>query len=119
MKHTLIGMLLAGLCCTGFAQTSDTTPPAVAKNQAREIAHGEPARWQKADRSMQAQIATKRKEIGAALNEAKVECKQMAASERDECMREARATYQEDMANVRELVAQSNQMGSNYDSTGQ
>lgn len=119
MRHTLIGMLLAGLCCAGFAQSGDTTPPAVAKNQASEIARGEPARWQKADRSTQAQIATKRKEIGAALNEAKVECKQMAAGERDECLREAQATYQEDMANVRELVAQSNQMGSNYDSTGQ
>lgn len=119
MKHTLIGMLLAGLCCASFAQSGDTTPPAVAKNQAKEIARGEPARWQKADRTVQAQIATKRKEIGAALNEAKVECRQMAAGDRDECLREARATYQEDMANVRELVAQSNQMGSNYDSTGQ
>jgi hypothetical protein len=119
MKHTLIGMMLASLCCTGFAQSGDTTPPDVARNQQKEIARGEPARWQKADRGMQAQIATKRKEIGAALNEAKVECKQVAASERGECMREARATYQEDMANVRELVAQSNQMGSNYDTTGQ
>jgi hypothetical protein len=118
MKQTILGMMLAGLCCAGFAQEADTTPPAVAQNQAKEIARGEPARWKKEDRSMQAQIATKRKEIAAALNEAKVECKQMAAGERDSCMRDARATYQQDMANVRELVVASNQMGSDYESTG-
>ncbi|UGQ47860.1 hypothetical protein [Massilia endophytica] len=118
MKQTLFGVLLASLCCAGFAQSTDTTPPAVAKQQAKEIARGEPARWQKADNTTQAQMATKRKEIKAALNEAMVECKQMASTERSECQREARATYQEDMANVRELVTASNQMGSAYETSG-
>lgn len=119
MKHIIVGAALAaglaGLCSTGWAQS---TPSAVAQQQQREIAHGEPSRWMKGDGTVQAQLATKRKEIGAALNEALDDCKNAAASERKACVREARATYTRDMANVKELVAQSNQMGGVYDTAG-
>ena len=107
--------LAAGLPCAAFAQS---TSPEMAQHQQRELARGEPARWLKGDTTMQAQIATKRKEIGAALNEALNDCKKMAAAERGGCVKEARATYQQDMAHVKELVAQSNQLGGVYDTAG-
>jgi hypothetical protein len=116
MKQFILGaMLAAGLCGVAGAQS---TPPEVAKQQQREVARGEPARWMKDDRTMQAQVATKRKEIGAALNEALNDCKKMSKGERNDCVKEARATYKHDMANVRELVAQSNQLGGTYDTAG-
>jgi hypothetical protein len=116
MKHVIVSIVLGvGLCGVGQAQS---TPPQVAAQQQREIARGEPARWLKDDRGMAAQVATKRKEIGAALNEALNDCRQMAAGERGACIAAARQTYRQDMANVRELVAQSNQMGGVYDTAG-
>ena len=116
MKRIIASAVLAtGLC--GYA-AAQTTPPEVAKHQQQELARGEPARWMKDDRTTQAQIATKRKEIGAALNEALAECRKMPASERGGCVKEARATYKEDMANVKQLVAASNEMGGVYDTAG-
>jgi hypothetical protein len=116
MKQIIAGvMLAAGLCGVAGAQS---TPPQVAKQQQREVARGEPSRWMKDDRTMQAQVATKRKEIGAALNEALNDCKKMSSGERGDCVKQARQTYREDMANVKELVAQSNQMGGVYDTAG-
>jgi hypothetical protein len=90
----------------------------VAQQQQREIAHGEPARWMKGDAGMPGQLATKRKEIGAALNEALNDCKKADKAERQACVREARETYRRDMANAKELVAQSNQLGGVYDTAG-
>ncbi|WP_338758744.1 hypothetical protein [Massilia sp. METH4] len=116
MKRIIaVALLATGLCGAAWAQS---TPSAVAQQQQKEIARGEPARWMKGDNSMQAQLATKRKEIGAALNEALNECRKVPTSERYSCVRQARKTYKEDMANVKELVAQSNRMGGVYDTAG-
>ena len=118
MKQLIVGAALAtsllGLCGAACAQS---TPAAVAQHQQKEIARGEPARWMKSDANMQAQLATKRKEIGAALNEALNDCRK-AGGERQACVREAHETYKRDMANVKELVAQSNTMGGVYDTAG-
>lgn len=111
-------MLAAGLCgvsCTALAQS---TPQAVERHQQQELARGEPARWLKGDGNTQAQAATKRKEIGAALNEALNDCRKAAGSERNACVRQARATYAHDMANVNALVAQSNAMGGVHETAG-
>lgn len=116
MKHILTGTLLT-MAIYGIAG-AQSTPPAVAQHQQAEIARGEPARWQKEDGNLQAQAATKRKEIGAALNEALHDCKQQPANARSECVKQARATYQQDMANVKELVAQSNALGGVYATSG-
>lgn len=124
MKRIIVGAALAaglaGLGSAGLhgAAWAQSTPPAVAQHQQQEIARGEPARWMKGDGTVQAQIATKRKEIGAALNEAMNECKKAGRAERQACVKEARETYKRDMANVKELVAQSNQMGGVYDTAG-
>ena len=120
MNKTLIGALLAGVLGIGLAAgaAAQTTPAATAQHQQRELARGEPARWMKEDRTLQAQLATKKKEIGAALNEALADCKRAQASERSACVKEAREIYRNDMAHARELVMASNQMGGVQESTG-
>ena len=92
----LLRALLAGICfltlTSGHAQTS--APQA-----------GDPARWYVDDATAQQQLRTLRKEIGAAFQEAQAECKRMPAADRGACMKEARATYQQDMANAQQQRA--------------
>jgi hypothetical protein len=86
------------------ANTDTTVDPAAAKQQAREIAQGDPARWYREDTSSQARLRTLQKEIGAALQEAKNACKRLPAATRNACLQEARATYQRDMAQAKAQV---------------
>lgn len=97
----------AMLTCTAFAvQAQDTTPPQNAALQRQEIAHGEPARWQREDTTPAEQARTLRKEIGAALAEAKQACAQGAAAERPACLKQAQDTYRRDMAQVGQVASQ-------------
>jgi hypothetical protein len=105
-QRTLLALLLAGALC-GAAQ-AQTTPPANAQLQKHEIARGDPARWYVADATPNAQRKNLRKEITAALQEAIIGCKKMAAGERTQCMKEARATYQHDMANLEQIRTENN-----------
>ena len=117
MKRTLIlGALLAASLGSAAAQV---TPPAVARQQQQEIRHGDPARWYKADTTQTAEMATLRKEIQAALQEALQACRQADADMRRDCVREARATYQEDMAHRREIHMASKDLSKTYDTSGQ
>lgn len=84
--------------------TDSNVPPATAAKQAREMAQGDPARWFRENPSMAGRLRNLQKEIGAALQESQGACRKMAASERGACMREARATYQSDMAGARAQV---------------
>jgi hypothetical protein len=115
-KTLILGAVLAASLCSAYAQV---TPPDIARQQQQEIQRGDPARWQQADRSRQAELATLRKEINAALREALQGCKQEAAAARGECVREARATYQEDMANIREIHQASRELSRTYETSGQ
>jgi hypothetical protein len=82
------------------AQDDSTVAPAVKARQASEIRRGDPARWHQGDASRQARLQTLRKEIGAAYAEAKKACGESAAAERSACVKEARATYEQDMKNA-------------------
>ncbi|SFU80301.1 hypothetical protein [Pseudoduganella namucuonensis] len=113
MNKILAAALLAA-CCAAQAQV---TPPEVAAHQRQELQRGDPARWHKADRTTAAQLRTLRKEIGAALAEARTACRQMPADERRDCMHEAQATYQADMGNMRQLHADANNM-QRYETSG-
>ncbi|GAB2877071.1 hypothetical protein GCM10027277_52930 [Pseudoduganella ginsengisoli] len=114
MNKVIAAALLAA-CCAAQAQT----PPDVAAHQRKELRHGDPARWYKADRSTAAQLRTLRKEINAAYAEAKIGCKKMAADERSDCMKEARDNYAADMSNMRELNYAANHMDTSvYETTG-
>ncbi|MCC2956392.1 hypothetical protein LK542_12270 [Massilia sp. IC2-477] len=112
MRHSSIVLRGALACLLGtfslaHAQTTNTdavVDPTAARQQAREIAQGDPARWYREDATRQAQLRTLHKEIGAALQEAKNACKKVPAAERNACLQEARATYQRDMAQAKTQV---------------
>lgn len=103
-------MLLAALLASagGLAQAQSqpqanddsTVAPAVRAKQAAEIRQGDPARWQQNDPTRQARLKTLQKEIGAAYAEAKNACRESTATERAACLKEARATYEQDMKNA-------------------
>jgi len=103
-------MLLAALLASAGAlaqaqsqpQANDdsTVASAVKVKQAGEIRSGEPSRWLKEDPTRQARLKTLQKEIGAAYAEAKNACRESAAAERPACLKEARATYEQDMKNA-------------------
>lgn len=105
--RTLLGAcaLLAAIGAAQAQQSTDSNvPPATAQIQAREIARGDPARWFREDASMAQRLRTLRKEIGAGLQESQGACRKMAAPERAACMKQARATYNRDMAGARAQV---------------
>jgi uncharacterized lipoprotein YajG len=116
MKCTFAIAMLAA-CCAAQAQV---TPPEVAAQQKQEIKRGDPPRWTREDRTPAQQMATLRKEINAALAEARAECKQLSKQERSECMKDAQATYVADIGNMRQQIANANnpQQGV-YDTSGQ
>lgn len=93
------------LAAIGAAQAQTSTdsnvPPATAQKQASEIARGDPARWFREDATMAQRLRTLHKEIGAALQEAQGACRKLPGAERAGCVREARATYSQEMAGAR------------------
>jgi len=93
--------LLAGAAFSASAQdhqagSDATVNPVAARQQAQEIAKGDPARWYRDDPEQQ----TLRKELGAALQEAQNACRKAPAAERTSCMNEARATWQRETAQL-------------------
>ncbi|MBA5606357.1 hypothetical protein H3H36_13450 [Duganella sp. FT3S] len=90
--------------------TPGVTPPAVAQQQQKEIAHGDPGRWYQHDSTAADQLRTVRKEIAAALQEATLACKKQPAAERNACLKEARSTYQHDMVNAKLIRDENNRL---------
>ena len=72
LRHILTGVTLA--CAVIAAHAQDTTPPQNRQLQQQEISRGEPARWSQPDTTKAQQERTLRKEIGAALAEARQAC---------------------------------------------
>jgi len=104
-KHLIIGAALLGAAFAAQAR-SNTTPPQNVQLQKAEIAKGDPPRWYQDDPSPAAQLRTLRKEISAALAEANLACKQGPAAERSACLKDARETYRQDMANAAQIRAE-------------
>ncbi|MYM68202.1 hypothetical protein GTP45_15380 [Pseudoduganella sp. FT55W] len=104
IRHIITGVTMA-CAALAAAHAQDTTPPQNVTLQKQEIARGEPARWSKPDSTKAEQERTLRKEIGAALAEAKQACQKGPAAERSTCLKEAQATYQSDLANMPQLLA--------------
>jgi hypothetical protein len=90
----------AGACAQAQTHDDSTVDKAVAVKQAGEIRRGDPGRWYRDDASRQARLRTLQKEIGAAYEEAKNGCRTSPAAERGACLKEARATYEQDMKNA-------------------
>ena len=64
---------------------------------------GDPQRGYQEDSTPQAQLRTLRKEISAALAEAKKACRSEPSATRATCLKEAQDTYRQDMANAEKL----------------
>ena len=62
----------------------------------------DPQRWYQEDMTPRARFQTLKKEAGAALQEAKIECKSAARAARAACMQEARSVFEQDMAAARQ-----------------
>ncbi|MBA5686750.1 hypothetical protein [Rugamonas apoptosis] len=90
--------------------TPGVTPPAVAQQQKKEIAHGDPGRWYQHDSTPADQLRIVRKEIAAALQEATLACKKQPAAERNACLKEARSTYRHDMVNAKLIRDENNRL---------
>lgn len=99
--------LLAALSAQAQTPVSSdrNVPPATASKQAAEISRGDPARWYQEDRSVAERLRTIRKETAAALQENLGNCRVLPAAERSACVREARATYTQEMAGARARAA--------------
>ena len=101
---------LLGSCLSAHAQTRTDgdalVEPVAARQQAREIAQGDPPRWYREDATSQARLRTLQKEMGAALQEAKNACKRVPAAERSSCLQEAQAAYRRDMAQAKQRAGE-------------
>ncbi|MBE3026997.1 hypothetical protein [Janthinobacterium sp. GW458P] len=89
--NTLLAVLFAcSMAPLALAQTATPQP-------------GDPQRWYQEDSTPQAQLRTLRKEISAALAEAKKACRLEPSAARASCLKEAQDTYRQDMANAEKL----------------
>ena len=111
IPRTMLGALLAcgALILAGAAQAQasgdQNIPAATAQKQAAEISRGDPARWHQEDTTPAARLRTIRKEIAAGLQENLGACRALPAPERKACVRDARATFQLEMAGARARAA--------------
>jgi hypothetical protein len=68
--------------------------------------HGnDPARWYKGDSSDAQRMQILKKELNAAYAEQTAACKKMKSGKQSACLKQARANFQHDSANARQLVA--------------
>jgi hypothetical protein len=107
ITQTLIacGAMVFTVSAHAQASSDANVPAAAARKQSIEIAQGDPARWHQEDATMAARLRTIRKEIAAGLQENLGVCKSSPASERSACVKEARATYQLEMAGAKARAA--------------
>lgn len=94
MEQNIKKMLVAALLVAG-AQSAFAAGPS--------NPDADPPRWYVEDVTPQARYLTLKKEIGAAYQEALAECKAMRGAEKNSCLKEARATFNADMANAKAM----------------
>jgi hypothetical protein len=105
IRAALAAVLCVASVAAGAQSMGDNAvPPAVANQQKAEIAKGDPSRWYKGDTSYQARLRTLKKEIVAAYDQAKRACTTGPASERAACLKDARSTYEHDLAQAPDLA---------------
>ena len=102
-KRAMLGCasLILALSAQAQVSTDANVAPATAKQQDAEIVRGEPARWQREDTTLAARLRTIRNETAAGLQENLGVCKAGPAAQRAACTKEARATYQLEMAGAK------------------
>jgi hypothetical protein len=96
--------LAAGSAAAQERQDDTAVAPAVAQQQKQEIKQGDPSRWYQQPGTQDGRLRNLQKEIGAAWAEARKACGEQPKEQRAGCLKEARATYDQDMANARTTV---------------
>lgn len=96
-KSAFIVRGIALACALGAASL-----PALAQNPTKQSG---PARWYKGDSTKQQRTATLKKEINAAYAEQQSACRHESSGQRSACLKQARQTYQHDMAHIPQLLA--------------
>ncbi|HWJ94163.1 MAG TPA: hypothetical protein VNT33_05520 [Telluria sp.] len=104
VRTCLCALSLAATAALAQHTSDANVPPATARQQASEIARGDPARWFKEDVSEQERMRTMLKEIGAAYAEAKAACREAPERERGACLKHAEENWKQDLANARTLL---------------
>jgi hypothetical protein len=97
MKQLSLSRMVAVACilCASSAGAS------AAQNK-----HGsDPARWYKGDSTQAQRMQVLKKELNAAYAEQTAACKKRKSGKQSACLKEARANFQRDSANARQLVA--------------
>ena len=97
MKQLSLSRMVAVACilCASSAGASAATNK-----------HGsDPARWYKGDSSQAQRMQVLKKELNAAYAEQTSACKKRKSGKQSACLKEARANFQRDSANARQLVA--------------
>jgi hypothetical protein len=97
MKQLSLSRMVAVACilCASSAGAS------AAQNK-----HGsDPARWYKGDSTNAQRMQVLKKELNAAYAEQTAACKKKKSGKQSACLKEARANFQRDSANARQLVA--------------
>lgn len=98
MKQLSLSRMVAVACilCASSAGAS----------AAQNSKHGsDPARWYNGDSTQAQRMQVLKKELNAAYAQQTAACKKKSTSKRSACIKEARANFQRDSANARELVA--------------
>jgi hypothetical protein len=106
---TRIGALACALAASAALvaqerQGDSAVAPAVAQQQKQEIRQGDPSRWYQQPGTQDGRLRNLQKEIGAAWAEAKKACAEQPKDQRASCLKDARATYEQDLANARTTV---------------
>jgi hypothetical protein len=97
---------MAACAAAGAQQRLDDSAvaPAVAQKQKQEIRQGDPSRWYQQPGTQDGRLRNLQKEIGAAWAEAKKACTEQPKVQQSGCLKDARSTYDQDMANARDTV---------------
>ena len=69
---------------------------------------GDPARWYQEDLTPQARFQTSKKEADAAYKDAVTDCKQLEASSRATCLRDARSQWMQDIETAKKKLSSDN-----------
>ncbi len=91
-KYILGALLIAASCSA-----------ALVAHAAPAMTEPDPARWYIEDTTPQQKFQTLKKEAGAALREARANCRGLQSTDKAACNKEANANFQSDMANANKV----------------
>ncbi|MFZ6658160.1 hypothetical protein [Undibacterium sp. TJN19] len=102
MKNSTKKNILRTVILSGFVGMASCLSYANAQENRELTSAGEPARWFQEEMTPLAYFKTLKKEAEAVYQESAMDCKRMDSARRNECLRAAKNTLQQDMAAARQ-----------------